>query len=128
MSHELSFEPDDGSPSDARLFVTHWTRAWGYGQLIPTAALLTSELVTNAVSHTQQPFTVSVDNTGQGVRVAVIDGSSTPPVVRQADEVSEHGRGLHLVDQLASEWGTDALPDGKQVWFELARDDASKLL
>jgi len=110
------------------MFVTHWTRAWGYRHLIPTAALLTSELVTNAVSHTHQPFTVSVDNTGQGVRVAVVDGSPTPPVVRPADEVSEHGRGMRLVDRLASEWGTDAVPGGKQVWFELALDDAPKLL
>jgi anti-sigma regulatory factor (Ser/Thr protein kinase) len=128
VSHELSFEPEKASPSDARSFVAHWTSVWGYRHLVPTAALLTSELVTNAVFHTGAPFTVSVDNTGQGVRVAVIDGSPVPPVVRATRDEDEHGRGMHIVDQLASEWGTDPVPGGKQVWFKLAFDEASNRL
>lgn len=83
-----------------------------------------SELVTNAVK--AQVSTVSEI----GVRFAVTDGrlrlevqdaSDELPVVRKAEEDEECGRGLWLVDALASGWGVEERGDiGKVVWAELA--------
>lgn len=93
------------------------------------AVLLTSELVANAVVHTTGPVTLSVqDGIGQ-VRVEVVDGDSRP--LRQpgdpGSETAESGRGLQIVDALASAWGSDHRPDaaGKTTWFELPHPPAS---
>ncbi|MFD4543309.1 hypothetical protein [Streptomyces bauhiniae] len=42
---------------------------------------------------------------GTGVRVAVTDGSTQPPVMRPVDELAESGRGLHLILATAARWG-----------------------
>lgn len=84
-----------------------------------TVALLVSEVATNALIHGSGEVRVSVQ-TGPGtLRVEVEDGSRTMPRPRQAGLEAEGGRGLALVDALASDWGTDGTPDGKVVWFEL---------
>jgi len=130
LSHALRLTPADTSPFDARLFVTQWLRRWGYRPLIPAAALLTSELTTNAVIHARAPFRVEVANTGRGVRVAVRDPSPEVPRVRSPADVGDSGRGMRIVDTVASAWGVEAAPDGgKAVWFELnMADDATRLL
>ncbi|MEO6317892.1 MAG: ATP-binding protein [Acidimicrobiales bacterium] len=120
MPSNLALRPDDTSPADARLFVTHWARTWGYRSLIPAAALLTSELATNAVVHAAEDFEVEVANTGHGIHVAVTDPSTAQAAMVQASEVTEHGRGLRVVDAVASSWGVDRMDgSGKSVWFEL---------
>lgn len=86
---------------------------------VRVAVLLTSELVTNAVIHATTPFRLDVMVEVAGVRVAVSDaagGLASPANPRGAEE---HGRGLQLVDALASRWGSEALVGGKRVWFEL---------
>jgi hypothetical protein len=130
LSHALRLTPADTSPFDARLFVTQWLRRWGYRPLIPAAALLTSELATNAVIHARAPFRVEVANTGQGVRVAVHDPSPGVPALRPPAEVTAHGRGLRIVDAVAALWGVEPIAEGgKEVWFELrVTDENSRLL
>jgi PAS domain S-box-containing protein len=51
--------------------------------------------------------------------VEVFDSDLRLPRIRSAGETDEGGRGLYLVDQLASRWGSRPTPDGKAVWFEL---------
>lgn len=120
MPSSLALRPDVTSPADARLFVTHWARTWGYRTLIPAAALLTSELATNAVIHAAQEFEVEVANTGHGIHVAVTDPSGALAAMLPASAVDEHGRGLRVVDAVASSWGVDRIDgSGKAVWFEL---------
>ncbi len=81
--------------------------------------LLASELITNAVVHTQAPCTVCVSWNGERLRVEVTDvdpqlpSSSTDP----AELLAENGRGLALVRALAAEWGAQPDPAGKRVWF-----------
>ncbi len=86
---------------------------------IDTILLLVSELATNAVRHAATPFDVTVEVRGEGVRVAVIDQDvAHPPRLRRPELHSTDGRGLMIVAELASRWGTDALGDGtKAVWF-----------
>ncbi len=91
-----------------------------------TARLLVSELVTNAVQHSESrrpggAVTVTVIEVAGGIRVEVTDDGSalSVPVVRD-DVFATHGRGLFLVQSLADEWGylRDGL--GTTVWFCLA--------
>ena len=91
-------------------------------EMVYTARLLVTELVSNAVLHGRGTvlLTVAVD---LGVlRAEVHDESSDPPVVEDGSPLSEHGAGLRLVAALASSWGTCPRDDGqpgKRVWFTL---------
>lgn len=96
--------------------------AWGVDpDLVATAALCLSELVTNAVVHA---------DTGCHVRVAWGDGALTvevrnpgsPPALPapdSSDPLQVHGRGLQLVDALTSRWGSERDPTGFSAWFVL---------
>ncbi|CNG25718.1 sensor-component of a two-component regulator [Mycobacterium tuberculosis] len=53
------------------------------------------------------------------VWVEVFDSDMRLPRIRSAGETDEGGRGLYLVDQLATRWGARPTADGKAVWFEL---------
>ena len=89
---------------------------------LDTAALLTTELVSNAIRHTRDELVLSVRLEGGDLRVGVADSSHRRPQLVQVAERDTSGRGLHLVDALAARWGVE--PDerglGKTVWFELA--------
>lgn len=82
--------------------------------------LLTSELVTNAIRHGSGPIRLHVSWDDHGVRVGVADDSPQRPVLRARDRDAPNGRGLQLVDALASAWGAESEATGKTVWFHLA--------
>jgi anti-sigma regulatory factor (Ser/Thr protein kinase) len=83
------------------------------------AVLLVSELATNAVTHAGTDFEICV-KVGQAVRVEVRDFSTLGPTLRPGRLAAEDGRGLQILDALASAWGWRSLgPAGKVVWFEL---------
>lgn len=91
------------------------------------AVLLTSELAGNAVRHAaEREFSVSVLLAGEGVLVAVRDhGSSKIPLPRDAAEDETGGRGLDLVNALASRWGFHReATGGTVVWFQLPAGEA----
>ena len=81
--------------------------------------LLSSELITNAVVHTQAPSTVCVSWNGEQLRVEVTDIDPQLPAActDPAELLAESGRGLVLVRALAAEWGAQPDPAGKRVWF-----------
>ncbi|TDQ49232.1 ATP-binding protein [Actinorugispora endophytica] len=113
----------------ARRFVE---RQLGVSPEVTTATLLTSEIATNAVTHSASgapggKFEVTVYVTDGWTRVEVRDlGSPELPQPQHRDpyDASEHGRGLDLVEALAAKWGTEPRPDGlgRMVWFELTWD------
>ncbi|MFJ3927420.1 ATP-binding protein [Streptomyces sp. NPDC090022] len=84
------------------------------------AELLTTELVTNALVHTDHGAEVSAAWADARLRVEVRDFTARRPrpYVPTADD-GTHGRGLVLVQSLADAWGVDPLGGGKVVWFEL---------
>ncbi|MGW7362505.1 ATP-binding protein [Streptomyces sp. NPDC054841] len=94
---------------------------WGLGELVPTAELLVSELVCNALRHAVGPLRLTLERLSD-VRCLVSDGSSEPPCPTDAGPEDEDGRGLALVDMLAARWGCERGPEGKSVWFELSAD------
>lgn len=86
------------------------------------ARLLVTELVSNAVLHGTGPVGLVLSRGGGSLRVAVEDESPLMPVLRQTPEPDASGRGMHLVAQLANNWGVAPRPDGrpgKRVWFEI---------
>lgn len=90
-----------------------------------TAALLTSELVTNAVTHSRSRLpggtvevVVATNVSGQLVKVADNGSDSDVPVIRNSP-VSESGNGLLLVETLADAWGYLRGPRRTLVWFKL---------
>jgi anti-sigma regulatory factor (Ser/Thr protein kinase) len=86
-----------------------------------SAVLLTSELVTNALTHGESPVTVAVSWSVEQLRVEVHDRSRYLPApwpIRIAVD-DEAGRGLLLVDTLATDWGFYRTPGGKAVYFTL---------
>jgi anti-sigma regulatory factor (Ser/Thr protein kinase) len=112
--------------SGARAFIAHTLSAAGKDRAVDSdaATLLTSELVTNAILHTESgapggTITVVVIDVPDGVLVEVIDdGSAGTPVVK--DEVlAADGHGLFLVQQLTAQWGYLRDPAGTTVWFHL---------
>lgn len=105
----------------ARRFVTAvlGCRPFGDGAPAADAQLIVSELASNAVLHAGSPFTVSIRDEGPMLRISVQDSSARPPVMRDAEPTALSGRGLFLVDAVASNWGVDPEPDGKTVWAEL---------
>ena len=92
------------------------------------ATLLTSELVTNAIQHTDSgapggTVTVVVIEVPGGVLIEVIDeGSAGTPVVK-ADLFAAEGHGLFLVQHLAAQWGYLQDQSGTTVWFHLPAAD-----
>lgn len=94
------------------------------GQGTETAALLLSELATNAVLHGDgDRFEVGIrfDAGHRGIRVAVSDEGDGTPLRQRPDADDEHGRGLQLVSLLSTSWGVDTVPGAptKTVWFEV---------
>jgi anti-sigma regulatory factor (Ser/Thr protein kinase) len=91
---------------------------------IETAALLTTEIAANVVLHSDsQSYTLDVDVDLTRVHVEIGDADDTFPLrpLREPAD-TDHGRGLHLVDVLASRWGVRSAQTGKVVWFELRVD------
>ncbi len=89
--------------------------------VVSTVELLTSEVVTNAILHARSGPQLAVEVDETVVRVAIRDVSPELPVrqLSRLDEVS--GRGVVIVDELASAWGVERERDGgKRVWFEVA--------
>ncbi len=84
----------------------------------PTAELLVSELVTNAVCHarTGVELTVTVDD--HRLCVEVHDEGGEPEVAHPAPTTTG-GRGLMIVERLAEQWGWAETGGDKTVWFEL---------
>lgn len=118
---QARFPPDPRSAKTARRFLRESLAEAGAGvALEETAALLTSELVTNAFLHAHSDVTLTVNWDGSRLRVSVDDDSPLRPVRRQPELDSLGGRGVALVDSLASAWGVEQRDgSGKTVWFEL---------
>ncbi|MBD0838511.1 MULTISPECIES: ATP-binding protein [unclassified Streptomyces] len=110
---------------EARRELRHLLRHWGRPGRSEVAELLTSELVTNALIHTDDDAVLTATVDPGALRVEVRDFVAPRPrlCAPNADD-GTHGRGLVLVQSLADAWGVRPHAVGKAVWFEL---DAGRL-
>lgn len=110
------------SPKVCRDFVRSMLETLGLGDLAETAALCTSELVTNVHRYAEGDVHLRAAIEPTHVRVAVYDGSTRLPSPRRASPGDDGGRGLFLVTALSDVCGVTPTEQGKGVWFQLDRD------
>lgn len=132
----MQLPADHSSPGAARAAVRSVLTEVGLTAVLDEALLLTTELATNAVVHARTSLDVEITADADTVTVTVMDFRTGPIThnyaktapngsTRPIEQLEERGRGLLLVDQLATYWGTLHYPDGKGVWFRLDRPTAS---
>jgi anti-sigma regulatory factor (Ser/Thr protein kinase) len=121
---DLALTADCRQVAEARHRMSRHLDARGIdGEVADNAILLVSELVTNAILHGEAPVAVRVQIPDDHLHVEVHDADSEATVLvpRAALLPQERlgGRGLRLVDTLASRWGLAAYERGKCIWFEI---------
>lgn len=117
--HVLRVPPNLDRLIEARRFVCNVIKPWG-AQPQADAALLTSEVVGNAIVHAGGEVTVRVRRDGARALVEVHDQSAEAPEPQPPDARRIGGNGVRIIDALATNWGvTQIHGDGKIVWFEI---------
>ncbi|WP_052434738.1 SpoIIE family protein phosphatase [Streptacidiphilus melanogenes] len=111
--------PDPAYVADARRLAARQLAHWGLDELVFVTELVVSELVTNAIRHGRPPIRLRLIR-DSALTCEVSDSSSTAPHLRRARTMEEGGRGLMLVAQCATRWGTRHSSDGKTIWAEQA--------
>ncbi|MFJ9562879.1 SpoIIE family protein phosphatase [Streptomyces fuscichromogenes] len=112
-----TFPADPAAVADARSAATRQLADWELDDLSFTTELVVSELVTNALRYAGGP--VGLRLIRQNVLVCeVTDPSNTQPRLRRARTTDEGGRGLFLVAQMTSRWGSRYGERGKTIWAE----------
>jgi anti-sigma regulatory factor (Ser/Thr protein kinase) len=118
---QVDLPADLTAPRAAREFLRQTCAAWADEACLPAAAMVVTELVTNAVEHAGTPCRLGLALDGRGLEVTVRDFRPGPaPRPRPRPVEARRGRGLHLVASLADEWDTLRQTDGKTVRVRLA--------
>jgi anti-sigma regulatory factor (Ser/Thr protein kinase) len=122
LSLVREFPADPTSVGDARHLLAATLQRWHLAEeQVETAVLCLSELVTNAVIHAHGGCAIRVSLHDDLLTVWVRDSgiAGALPLQPAGDPLQVHGRGLLLVDALATRWGHQADADGISVWFAL---------
>lgn len=119
LSETLWLQPSTLAPGRARHWLAEWCAHWGCTDIEDDAALLVSELITNAALHARTTITVSARFSGNELRVAVADRQPGEVSGVMPAQSSETGRGLPIVEAIAETWGVRSHRAGKFVWFTL---------
>jgi anti-sigma regulatory factor (Ser/Thr protein kinase) len=123
VSGVLTLPSTPQAPALAREHVRNLGPSWP-PQVMDTVLLAVTEVVTNAVRYGQGDIEFGVRVADGTVRIEVSDTNPEPPRrrPRSSDALIEGGLGLHLLDVITREWGTDSREGalGKTVWIEVA--------
>ncbi|MER6676585.1 SpoIIE family protein phosphatase [Streptomyces sp. NPDC000983] len=107
----------------ARRFTRRTLRSWGLTGDTDAVLLVVSELVTNALTHTEGPVRLYLTLVNGRLRVAVADTSPRSPAKPTSISwEATGGRGILLVESMSAAWGTLPVSGGKQVWSEIQLD------
>jgi len=112
---QLASEP--AAAGRARHAVVRTCQAWGL-DCGPSAELVVSELVANAVLHGWGHVLLRLDDTDDGLRIEVEDSNPVPPVTTDGHRGRVGGFGMQIVERLA-DWGWRPSGTGKVVWAKI---------
>ena len=115
----VDLPPEPKSATRARTLTRAYLQPSCPREAIDIAALLITELVTNAVLHARTPIVVVVESSPGAVFLAVNDQSAGEPIARDYGIDAATGRGIKLVRELSTRWGVDRSGTGKRVWCEI---------
>lgn len=122
----LRLPPEPTAPRRARAFLSEELQTWGVGEeIVETAQLCLSEVVTNAVNHAHTVADVRLSLLEGVLTVLVRDRGAQGDVAeptREEDPLAVYGRGLMLVEALTDRWGSERDAGGTTVWFALDLD------
>ena len=113
------FVPTTTAVTAARRFVDATLEHWELQQVAPDALLLVSEMATNAVLHAGSPFRVFLHHSPGVLHLSVRDAQRGWFEHGTPSDAAVNGRGVSIVEAVATHWGCDAVSDGKVVWAEL---------
>ncbi|NUO98858.1 MAG: SpoIIE family protein phosphatase [Nonomuraea sp.] len=113
------FPADPAAVADARNVTAGQLAAWGLEEAAFATELIVSELVTNAIRYAGGPIGLRLIH-DVALICEVTDPSNTQPRLRRANSTDEGGRGLFLVAQLSTRWGSRYGHSGKTIWAEQA--------
>jgi anti-sigma regulatory factor (Ser/Thr protein kinase) len=122
------FTPDPAEVAHARRAVGDALAAWGLADESPLVVLAASEMVTNAVMHGEGDVEVTLGAEDDVIRIEVSDAGGGEPTVRSPDRSGEAvgGWGLHLVGEVADDWGSH-VEDGRTVVWMTRRVGPSRI-
>ena len=105
----------------ARNAVREFCSSRGLSDVADDAELLTSEVVSNAIRHSDGMLTVLFVRANNTIAVAVSDNNPQVPSIPTAapDVLAESGRGLTVLSNIAGDWGMSPGSGGKTVWFRV---------
>jgi PAS domain S-box-containing protein len=121
-SAQTALRPEPQQVAAGRRFTRNTLTAWQHTDLADTACLLVSEILTNAVCHARQAIGLHLHHTAHEVIAEITDDHPQLPQRTLPAPADESGRGLTLVEALATTWGARQSGTGKTVWFTLATD------
>ena len=117
----VDLSADNRAARTARRRTAAALASWGVpAGVLDDVALLAGELVNNAVTHTGRPRSLRVRRLADRVVLEVADSDARAPRRVESSPAAEGGRGLMILDALASDWGVRHLGAGKVVWVEVA--------
>jgi hypothetical protein len=122
-------EPVVGAARRTREMITEACGHWDRLDLTGPACIVATEMVNNVVAHARTPMVVLLALHGDGMSVAVRDRSAVVPTFSgdAPGPTVYGGRGMLLIDSMASRWGSLALGDGKVVWALLESDEVAAI-
>jgi STAS domain/Histidine kinase-like ATPase domain len=113
----LNLEPLAVAARRAREMITEACDRWDLADLAGSSRIVVTEMVNNVVVHARTPMIVLLAVHGSRLSVAVRDESPTAPTFTGTPALTAYGgRGMLLIDSVATRWGNLALSHGKVVW------------
>jgi len=114
--------PAAGSLADLRRWARSWMEQHPTDGVDPDNVVLSmTELVTNSITHGTGPVDVQLDGDSDNLVLIVSDCSGQLPRHPGASLETETGRGILILESLATRWGVQPeLGGGKSVWCEFA--------
>jgi anti-sigma regulatory factor (Ser/Thr protein kinase) len=121
-SQRLTLPPAPGCLADLRRWARSWMEQHPTDGVDPDRVVLSmTELVTNSITHGAGPVDVRLNGDSDNVVLNVSDCSELLPRRPETSLNTESGRGIQIMESLATRWGVQAEPGGgKTVWCEFA--------